>query len=63
MTFMPHTSKERSMKTSNKMLIAAGAVIMILIFSGIVISRGTVDEILQNQQFNVSLSTGTSQLS
>jgi hypothetical protein len=45
------------------MLIAAGAVIMILIFSGIVISRGTVDEILQNQQFNVSLSTGTSQLS
>jgi hypothetical protein len=49
------------MKTSNKLLITAGAVIIILIFSSIVISRGTVDELLQNQQFNVSLSAGPSQ--
>lgn len=61
---MRHTSKEdMSMKTSNKLLITAGAVILVLIFSSIVISRSTVDELLQNQQINVSVTSESSNIS
>ena len=51
------------MKTSNKLLITAGAVILVLIFSSIVISRSTVDELLQNQQINVSVTSESSNIS
>jgi hypothetical protein len=50
------------MKTSNKLLITAGAVILVLIFSSIVISRSTVDELLHSQQINVSAKSESSNI-
>ncbi len=51
------------MKTSNKLLVTAGAVILVLIFSSIVISRSTVDELLHSQQINVSANSEISHIS
>jgi uncharacterized membrane-anchored protein len=49
------------MKMSNKLLLGAGIVLMILMFTGIVLSRTSVDTILQSKT-SVSVSvTGDNQ--